>query len=203
MDKTVVQASVRGHNVNVALGFGSFPKPPPVPSPGFPHLQIQPELPAHPQGDHHKPWGRFLCHHSITLSLPHRLGEEPRCPGDICPDGRVRLASVVAGAKRTAVQRLHISEAVGPFPRGVSIGAGGRSLLEPPRERGRARTAPGARSALSTAAALLGGPRGREASLAVSICCFLTLAFLEKSSFNEKEICRQAETSGVENSSVS
>ena len=40
-------------------------------------------------------------------------------------------------------------------------------------------------------------------SLAVSICSFLTLAFLEKSSFREKAICHQAETSGVENSSVS
>lgn len=51
-------------------------------------------------------------------------------PGDTFPYGRVRLASLCAGAWPIAVQTLQTSQAMWPFPLGFCVCAGGRYLPE-------------------------------------------------------------------------
>ena len=141
------------------------------------------------------------------------------------PDGRVWLASMCTGVGVGCGVRAHpqplgqgkaekpmavllelvLSQAVGPFPLSVCICAGARLSCRGNQTCLRDQCPHSAWHTLSSGhnGCSAQGPCGKQALLAVSICSFLTLAFLEVFSFREKDICHQAETHGVENSSVS
>lgn len=131
MDQTELQPHVRGPSVSVAFTSGSSPE---WLDPSHHHLS--PHLTFPICQFRLNSWAthgviitnlgvQSLGHQSVTLSLPQSCGGDTM-PRDTCPDGRVRLASLCAGAKPTAVQTLHTSQAVRTLPLSFCVRAGGR-----------------------------------------------------------------------------